>query len=374
MGSYVVTPPRSEVAPSRLYLSVAVLVAAALVAVAVPSFQAHVTVAGTTHPVSMGTTVADLVADGVLEPRRGNLLDVTGEVLDVGSGGPPVYFVNGRMALPSERLNDGDRVSVRTGGDHIETTEVTRTPIPITLENVGKGPLLSLEDPGMVGVRESVVGALSGKVVSSKVVEPASPMIVRRWVPDPSSKVVALTFDDGPWPTQTEEVLDILAEADVKASFFMVGYLIERYPDIARRVADEGHVIGNHTQNHMILTRQSGEVTRRQIVDASRTITDVTGVTPAWFRPPGGAMNTRVLKEANRMDMDLVMWDVDPQDWRRPGVERLLDDMLSQIGPGSVILLHDGGGDRSQTIEVLPLLIEELKEQGYLFVTLDQFS
>jgi peptidoglycan-N-acetylglucosamine deacetylase len=374
MGSYIVTPPRSEVAPSRLYLSVAALVAAALVAVAMPSFQARVTVSGTSHPVAMGATVADLVSEGVLDPRPGDLLDVAGEVLEFGSGGPPVYFVNGKAVLVSERLRDGDRVSVRRGGDYVETTELVEVPIPIDFEKVGEGPLLSLESPGMVGVREDTVGALSGKLVSTRVLEPAQPMIVRRWVPDPSTKVVALTFDDGPWPEQTEQVLDILAEHDVKANFFMVGYLAERYPEVARRVVEDGHLVGNHTQNHTMLTRQSHEVTRRQITDASLKLRDITGVLPRWFRPPGGGMNASVLREAQRMKMDLVMWDVDPQDWRRPGVEPMLDSMLSQIGPGSVVLLHDGGGDRSQTIEALPLLIEELKAEGYLFVTLDQLS
>jgi peptidoglycan-N-acetylglucosamine deacetylase len=372
MGSYVVTPPRSEVAPSRLYMSVAAVVAAALVAVAMPSYQAEVSVAGTAHPVAMGVVVADLVEEGVLDPVPGDLLDVTGEVLEDGSGGPPVYFVNGRAVLASERLRDGDRVSVRRGGDRIETTELVEIPIPIELERVGQGPLVSLESPGTVGVRQDTVGTISGKLVSSRVLEPAQPMVVRRWVPDPSSKVVALTFDDGPWPSQTEQVLDILAEADVKASFFMVGYLAERYPEMARRVAEEGHLIGNHTQSHTILTRQSGEVIRDQIVSGSSTLQKVTGVTPAWFRPPGGGMNAKVLQEAHRMEMDLVMWDVDPQDWRRPGVEPMLQNMRANIGPGSVVLLHDGGGDRTQTIEALPVIIEELKAEGYIFVTLDQ--
>lgn len=374
MASYVVTPQRSEVAPSRLYLSVAAIVAAAFVAVAIPSYQAEVTVSGTSHPVPMGATVADLVSEGVLDPTPGDLLDVTGELLSAGSGGPPVYFVNGKAVAPSERLADGDRVSVRRGGDRLEPTEVTQTVIPITLEKVGNGPLVSLESPGAAGVREDETGQLSGKLVATRILEPAQPMVVRRWVPDPSTKVVALTFDDGPWPAQTEQVLDVLAEQDVKASFFMVGYLAERYPDIARRVAEEGHLVGNHTQSHTVLTRQSGDVTRRQITDGSLTLRDVTGVLPAWFRPPGGGMNTSVLREAQRMKMDLVMWDVDPQDWRRPGVEPMLAGLLSTIKPGSVVLLHDGGGDRSQTIAVLPRLIEELKAQGYLFVTLDQLS
>jgi peptidoglycan-N-acetylglucosamine deacetylase len=374
MGSYVVTPPRSEAAPSRLYMSVAAIVAAALVAVAMPSYQAEVSVAGTAHPVAMGVVVADLVEEGVLDPVPGDLLDVTGEVLEEGAGGPPVHFVNGRAVLASERLRDGDRVSVRRGGDRIETTELVEVPIPIEFERVGQGPLVSLESPGTVGVRQDTIGTISGKLVSSRVLEPAQPMVVRRWVPDPLSKVVALTFDDGPWPSQTEQVLDILSEANVKASFFMVGYLVERYPEMARRVVEEGHLVGNHTQSHTILTRQSGEVVRDQIVSGSSTLQNVTGVTPTWFRPPGGGMNATVLQESHRMGMDLVMWDVDPQDWRRPGVEPMLQNMRANIGPGSVVLLHDGGGDRTQTIEALPVIIEELKAEGYMFVTLDQLS
>lgn len=372
MGSYIVTPPRSEVAPSLLYMSVAAVVAAAVLAVAMPSYRAEVLVAGVGHPVSMGATVADLAAEGILEPVPGDLLDVSGEVLEEGAGGPPVYFLNGKAVLASERLRDGDRVSVRRGGDRGEATELVEVPIPIELERVGTGPLVSLESPGTVGVRQDTVGAISGKLDSSRVLEPAEPMVVRRWVPDPSSKVVALTFDDGPWPAQTEQVLDILAAADVKASFFMVGYLAERYPEIARRVAEEGHLIGNHTQSHTVLTRQDGEVIRDQIEGGSATLQQVTGVAPTWFRPPGGGMSAKVLQEAHRMKMDLVMWDVDPQDWRRPGVEPMLANVRANIGPGSVVLLHDGGGDRTQTIEALPVIIEELKAQGYIFVTLDQ--
>lgn len=374
MASYVVTETRADAAPSRLYLSVAALVAAALIAVAMPSFQTRVAVAGASHRVPSGSTVSDLLAAGALEPHDGDLLDVTGEVLEVGSGEPPVYFVNGKIAPASTRLRDGDRVSARRGGDRVEATEATRTPLPIELENVGKGPLVSLESPGSVGVRETVIGKISGKTLSTRVATPAEPMVVRRWVPDSSTKVVALTFDDGPWPSQTEQVLDVLAEHDVKATFFMVGTMVDRYPAIAQRVAAEGHVIGNHTQNHTILTRQSHDVTREQITDGSLTIRHRTGVLPSWFRPPGGGMNMSVVSEAKRMKMDLAMWDVDPQDWRRPGVDPLLNNMLSHIKPGSVVLMHDGGGDRSQTIAALPRLIEALKAQGYLFVTLDQLQ
>lgn len=372
MASYVVTDERVQAAPSRLYLSVAALVAAAVVAVTMPSYQARVTVSGSSQSVPLGSEVGDLARMGALRPEPGDLLDVSGEVLAHGSGEPPVYVVNGKVAGPSSRLRDGDSVDVRRGEDRVEATATTQTPIPITFEKTGTGPLVSLESAGSVGVREDTVGEISGKILSSRTVTPAQPMTVRRWAPDPSTKIVALTFDDGPWPAQTEQVLDILARNEVKATFFMVGHQVDRYPAIAKRVADEGHVVGNHTQNHTILTRQNSEVTRKQIMEGSFTIRDATSVLPRWFRPPGGGMNMSVVNEAKRMKMDLVMWDVDPQDWRKPAPDVMLANMLAHIKPGAVVLLHDGGGDRSHTIAALPRLIEELKSQGYIFVTLDQ--
>lgn len=372
MASYIVTDSDHTHGPSRLYLSVAGVVAAAVLAVAIPTYEARVTVAGDAHSVGLGATVADLIDSGALDPRAGDLVDVKGAPLEVGAGNPPVFFVNGRRADPDTRLRDGDRVSLRQGGDIVEGTEVMTTPIPIELVRTGRGPLVSLENPGSVGVREHVIGSISGEAVSTRVLEPAQPMIVRRWTPDSSTPVVALTFDDGPWPVQTERILDILAEHNVKATFFMVGRLVERHPAVARRVAAEGHLIGNHTASHAILTDHDQETIGREIAEGTRAIRDVTGVTPQWFRPPAGRMNPMVLAEAERMGMTLALWDVDPQDWRRPAADRMLPTMLSAIRPGSVVLLHDGGGNRSQTIAALPRLIEELKARGYLFVTLDQ--
>ncbi len=372
MSSYRVTPPRTSADPSRLYLSVATVLAAAVLAVSVPSMAPEVTVGSEPHRVPQGATVADLAEAGVLEAVPGDLIDVEGEPLTLGGGGEPVFFVNGRQVPARTLLSDGDRVSARRGGDLSESTEVTRTTIPIPFEKAGSGPLISLESPGSVGVRETVVGVVSGKVVSVRDVEPAQPMVVRRWVPDPGARVVALTFDDGPWPGQTDRILDILAEHEVRATFFPIGYLTDRHPGVARRIVAEEHVIGNHTAGHIVLTRQGADTVRTQIAGGAEVLERVTGVRPTWFRPPGGGMSPTVLTEADALGQKLVMWDVDPQDWRRPGAEAIRDDILANVKPGSVVLLHDGGGDRAQTVAMLPGLIEELKARGYLFVTLDE--
>ncbi|MBS3956920.1 MAG: polysaccharide deacetylase family protein [Clostridiales bacterium] len=371
-GLCTVTRSRHHPPPSFLHVAFALVVGAAILAVAAPAFSVTVYASGAELRVPMGTAFGDLVSDGLITPVPGDLRDVEGEVIESGGGNPPVVFHNGRLAWSAARLRDGDTVSVRRGSDVTEATEVVETPIPVAVERIGKGPLVSLEAPGVVGVRETVVGVLSGKHVSDRISVPMEPMLIRRYVPAPGSKVVALTFDDGPWPGHTEAILDILRAHEVRATFFMVGYLAERYPTLTRRVVNDGHTVANHTYSHARLTRLSPQEVSREITEGNRALKNVTGIAPTWFRPPGGAIDAEVMREAERLGMRLVMWDVDPQDWRKPGVDPMLGELLRAIAPGSVVLLHDGGGDRAQTVELLPRLIVELKARGYVFLTIDE--
>lgn len=372
MSCHTATRTHEHTRPSRLHLAFALVVAAAVLAVAAPAFSVTVSAGGAEYRVPMGTTVGDLIVEGLVTPASGDLRDVNGGVIEHGGGRSPVVFHNGRRADESARLREGDRISTRRGSDVTEPLEVLHSPIPVVVERTGKGPLVSLESPGAVGVRETVVGALSRAEVSSRVAVPMEPMLIKRYVPKPGSKVVALTFDDGPWPGHTGAILDILRDHEVKATFFMVGNLAERHPELARRVMNEGHVIANHTYSHKILTRYPLETVSREMREGSRALKSVTGLDPVWFRPPGGAINAEIMEEAERLGLRLVMWDVDPQDWRKPGVDAMRNELLARIGPGSVVLLHDGGGDRAQTVELLPRLIEELKARGYVFLTIDE--
>jgi len=187
-----------------------------------------------------------------------------------------------------------------------------------------------------------------------------------------SGKPVALTFDDGPWPGQTDAILSVLEAESVRATFFMVGSQVRRHPEIARRVVEAGHAIGNHTQNHVRLDRANPETIRREITDAQAVIQEVTGVRPRWFRPPGGGMTPRVTVEAARFEMQVAMWTLDSRDWQRPPTSRLIREVLAASHSGAIVLLHDGGGDRTVTIEALGPVIREMKKRGYVFVTLDE--
>jgi peptidoglycan/xylan/chitin deacetylase (PgdA/CDA1 family) len=157
----------------------------------------------------------------------------------------------------------------------------------------------------------------------------------------------------------------------VKATFFMLGAQAQGRPKIAREVAAAGMVIGNHSYNHPDLTKLPAAQLARQIEVAERDIAGATGVHPKYFRPPYGASNAAVRAQLVRDGLKFVQWGVDTEDWKKPGVAAIVSRTLSTVKPGSVILMHDGGGDRSQTIAALPLIITQLRARGYVFVTLD---
>ena len=189
-----------------------------------PAFaRVDVIIDGTASVLPAGSTVSDVTERGLLKAPAGDLVDGTGFVLRPGAGLPPEVKRNGGTANRNAALLEGDRLTSEPGSDVAEAVITTMTPIPILLKHVGSGPLVALESPGSVGVAQQRVGAVSGQVYESRVITPAEPMVLRRYSPDPGPKVVALTFDDGPWPGQTEQVLEILKREGAKATFFMLG-------------------------------------------------------------------------------------------------------------------------------------------------------
>jgi len=190
----------------------------------------------------------------------------------------------------------------------------------------------------------------------------------------PDRRLVALTFDDGPWPGQTDEVLRIFENQGARATFFMVGDRARAYPQLVRKVVGAGHLVGGHTLEHRRLAVLEPEEVRRQMVEGSNAITDVTGVAPTWFRPPYGAINRETMRQTQALGLRLAMWDIDTGDWRDPGVKKIVSRVMTEVENGSVIVLHDGGGDRRQTIAALPEIIRGLKERGYVLVTMQELA
>jgi peptidoglycan-N-acetylglucosamine deacetylase len=188
----------------------------------------------------------------------------------------------------------------------------------------------------------------------------------------PSSRTVYLSFDDGPNPSATPAILDTLAAAGVPAAFFVVGRHVARFPDLVRRVAGEGHALGNHTQSHLKLHRLGPKRIAREIGDAHAAIVDVTGVTPRMFRAPHGYRNPFVFRAVRSFGYRVMAWTFGVWDTARPGAQEIRRRMRAKLGPGAILLLHDGDGydplgDRRQTAEALPGIIQDVRAAGYEF-------
>ena len=183
-------------------------------------------------------------------------------------------------------------------------------------------------------------------------------------------KVIALTFDDGPWNT-TPQVLEILRENQISVTFFIVGRHLQAYPQVAKQVVAEGHAVGNHTWNHRY-GKYSPTAAAAEIQRTNDLLYQVSGAITTLFRPPAGILNNGLADYAQSQKGTVIMWSNDSLDWRSPPPQNITNNVLKNAQAGGIVLLHDGGGDRSRTIAALPGIIRELKKQGYEFVTIPQ--
>ncbi|OLB77111.1 MAG: hypothetical protein AUI14_17300 [Actinobacteria bacterium 13_2_20CM_2_71_6] len=182
---------------------------------------------------------------------------------------------------------------------------------------------------------------------------------------------IALTFDDGPHPAFTPQVLEILRRYGAVATFFCVGLNVSGYPHLVRRTVDEGHLVANHTWSHPYLPDLTRDELLRQIDATNDALRRATGRPSTLVRPPYGGRTPEVLGWLAGHGVTTVLWDIDASDWAVPGTDTIVA-RASQAAEGSVILMHDAGGDRTQTIAALPRILEHLGERGYQFVTLDK--
>lgn len=180
-------------------------------------------------------------------------------------------------------------------------------------------------------------------------------------------KTVALTFDDGPG-AQTLEVLAILKEKNVVATFYETGTQVVRYPSISRQLSEAGMSVQSHSWHHADLTTLSNGALRTDLQKANSAIEDAIGKAPTCVRPPYGATSQRVNGVISESVGSVSLWNVDSLDWTKPGSEKIYQQILTTLTPQSTILMHDGVEGREQTVAMLPSLIDALKEKGYTFV------
>lgn len=185
---------------------------------------------------------------------------------------------------------------------------------------------------------------------------------------DPHKKDIALTFDDGPHPEYTPQILRILKKYKIKATFFLVGMMAERRPDLVKAISRDNHLVGNHSFHHQNLVGMSKKRAEAEWLACNNVIKSILGKSPQFCRPPGGDYNDAVFEVATKRGLTTVLWTDDPGDYSSPGREFIERNILNYVYNGSIILLHDGV---QQTINVLPQIIEGLNERGYRFVTVE---
>ncbi len=221
---------------------------------------------------------------------------------------------------------------------------------------------------------------LSSPTSSTPGTSTATPEVITPATPTQSSPVggvrpppegglfVYLTFDDGPGAPFTGQVLDLLARFNAKGTFFVLGVNVQTMPEFTRRAALEGHSIANHTMSHTSLQGIDHEAFFNEVAAAQSIIDELVGAASTrCLRPPYGATDSFTRAYAAELGFAVVLWDVDPRDWARPGVDEIVSVIREGSGPGKIILMHDGGGDRTQTVAALEQVLAELSDLGYAF-------
>lgn len=328
------------------------------------------TLAGERMRVARDICVADLLREKKVKLVPGDLLNVRKRVIEKRKGKPPYVVVNGERAPFATILHSGDIVAPHDGEDVTEPIITRKVSLPPETKIVGSGRYLAVNAVGVPGVRRDYMGGLSKIVTKREVLKRPIPTVLVRTDTAPP-KMVALTFDDGPWPEQTEKIADLLAANAVPATFFVLGQQAKKYPSLLRRLVADGHVIANHTYSHPNLTRLGAANVREQIQTTEKIVMRAAKRKTYWVRPPGGNTNESVNAIVKGLKMQPILWDLDSHDWTKPGTKAIIKSVVGGITPGCIVLMHDGGGDRSQTIQALPYIIKTLRAKGYSFVTLD---
>jgi len=198
--------------------------------------------------------------------------------------------------------------------------------------------------------------------------------IIRQVQLSSPNKAIALTFDDGPSPDITPQVLSILKDKNIPATFFILGRHLKKFPQLGQQILADGHTLGNHTWHHW--HHQMREfIAAREIESTAKLISEITGgVRTNLFRPPYGHRYNGLVDYARKRKDVVVLWSIDSEDWRGQdiSVEELVEQVVTQAEPGAIVLMHDSGGDDNKIVQALPQIIEQLSDRGYIFVSVPQ--
>lgn len=326
---------------------------------------------------TFAATLTVLALTGVAHATQASTLPTTNVV----SPAPlKAAVVSGILASPIVRAGRSVRFSGNVIGRHGDGTHVVT--LEVRVLNHGRWPLKSsvwvdgsysrgatrfakaVEIPSRGRWRVTAVHPADADSAAGS----SRPVAVRAV----GAKVIALTYDDGPRPGNTDAVLAALSAYDARATFFMLGSMAKAYPGTAAKVRRAGHAIGDHSYSHAVLPRKSAPGISREITEAAKWIRRATGVEPVWFRPPYGSTSSTVRAVASRLGFRHILWDLDTNDWRGRGASATSSYVLGHAYSGAVVLMHDGPAQRIGTAAATRTICRELGRRGYDFVTLDE--
>ncbi len=187
-----------------------------------------------------------------------------------------------------------------------------------------------------------------------------------------NKKIIALTYDDGPSPLYTEKILKVLKNNKVKATFFVVGSRAQKRAAIVKKVIEQGHDVGNHSWSHIRLKEQSSHVIKKEITQTDKVIKKLGYTKEIYFRSPYGSQSPKISAVLNSLHKKNILFNIMPFDWQRPGTKKIVENIVAQVKPGSIILLHDCCNGRDQTVEATDIVIKKLKAKGFTFLTIGQ--
>ena len=331
---------------------------------------------------------------GTLAPASTHTLQFrVSEALNVGTYDQVLYLVNdNNVARPlnltvkvnGDELTEGEIGSFRAKGNEAisfgDGTDVTESSHEEERESQPKlepassvGAVTFVSQYGKTGRQKFTVGDISGEAIEGEVIEPVQNVKIEsvNVRPENGRKVVALTFDDGP-SKYTQQYLDILSKYGARATFFCLGSQIPGNEGLVQAIKNQGSQVASHTQNHEQLTLLDPDALRSEVTQTFSAISSAGGGDTTVLRPPYGALDTSTWAASGGTFSASIIWNLDSLDWELPGVDTIVENCTLGVTSGSIILMHDGGGNRDQDVEALPRIIETLQGQGYELVTINE--
>lgn len=339
----------------------------------------QITINGESERIRINSTLQETYDQLEISTNPGNYVSVSGNVIEEGKGYTFEATVDGKSLsrddIDGYHIHGGEQIEMTDGGNRMEDYDVDyRETQPKLVFEGSWGAVSFVKQWGKVGKQEIRHGKESGETADGDWVEELQDCIImtKNVSPANGQKLVALTFDDGPAATYTEAYLDILSRYGAKATFFNLSPNESDYPEITQKVVASGNQIMSHTNQHLQLSTLEKDQLLSEINSAHDTIKEVAGVDTTVIRPPYGDFTNNSWLLSGGAISATVIWNQDSLDWSLPGVDAIVSNALTGIEPGSIILMHDGGGDRSQDVEALPKIIESLQSSGYTLVTLSE--